>query len=255
MVGVIILFLLCIGILVYMIIEARQNNITRQTLLFKNFPKSFGEITIFFISDIHKRSISEKLIEEVKGSADLVIIGGDLCEKGVPLTKIESNIKLLKSIAPVYFVWGNNDYEINYHELDSLLLSQGVTILDNTAARFESESGDSIAILGIDDIRVGRHRLDLALKDVGEEVPFKILISHNPVIVDEIKPENGIDFIMSGHTHGGQIRIFNIGLYKKGCIEKIGSTTLLTSNGYGTTELPLRLGAPPETHLITIKSL
>jgi uncharacterized protein len=238
-----------------MILEANQNNVVRKTLTFENFPKSFGEVTIFFISDIHKRSISEKLVEEVKESADLVIIGGDLCEKGVPMMRIESNLALLRTIAPVYFVWGNNDYEIDYHQLDSLLLSQGVTILDNTAARFESETGDQMAIIGIDDIKTGRHQLDLALNDAGDDVPFRILVSHNPEIVDEVTPEQKIDLIMSGHTHGGQIRIFNMGLYKKGCIEKKGATTLLTSNGYGTTELPLRLGAPPETHLITIKSI
>ncbi|MBD8070282.1 metallophosphoesterase [Bacillus sp. PS06] len=236
-----------------MAIVAKENNIIKTTLTFDHFPKSFGEITIYFISDIHKRTVSEQMIKEV-GTADLVIIGGDLCEKGVPLHKIEANIDLLRMIGPVYFVWGNNDYEIDYHQLDSVLLSKGVNILDNTAAGFESETGEQLAIVGIDDIKTGRHRLDLALNDVKENVAFKILVSHNPEIINEVTDQHKIDLILSGHTHGGQIRIFNVGMYKKGGIEQVGGTTLLTSNGYGTTQLPLRLGAHPETHLITIKT-
>lgn len=96
------------------------------------------------------------LIEQVKGKVDLVIIGGDLAEKGVSLSKISANIQKLREIAPVYFVWGNNDYEIEYHELDALLLENNVKVLDNTRVVFESELGEKICLLGIDD--VGLHR-------------------------------------------------------------------------------------------------
>ncbi len=237
-----------------MIFEAKQNNVVKTTLEFDTFPKSFGDIKLFFISDIHKRTISQKIIEQVKGKADLVVIGGDLCEKGVPFSTIKYNISQLKSVAPTYYVWGNNDYEVDYHELDSLLISEGVIILDNTAAIFESESGDSFSILGIDDLKSGRHRLDFALMDAGTNPSFKILTAHDPEIMKEVTPEQKIDLVLSGHTHGGQIRVFGVGLFKRGGIETIGQTKLLISNGYGTTQLPLRLGAPPETHLITIQS-
>ena len=65
----------------------------------------------------------------MKGKADIVIIGGDLAEKGVPLSQISLNIQKLREIAPVYFVWGNNDYEIEYHELDALLIENNVKVL------------------------------------------------------------------------------------------------------------------------------
>ncbi len=244
----------CIGLLLFMVFEAKQNRVCRTTLEFNQFPESFGEVKIFFISDIHKRKVSQKIIDEVREETDIVIIGGDLCEKGVPFSRIKENLLLLRSVGPTYFVWGNNDYEVNHRELDSLLLSLDITILDNTATRFESEMGEEIAILGIDDIKSGRPHLGYALLDAGDDVKFKILVSHNPEIIKEIKNEYHIHLVLSGHTHGGQIRILNMGLYKKGGIEKNGLTTLLVSNGYGTTELPLRLGAPPETHLLTIKN-
>ncbi len=133
--------LVCIGIIMLLVMytEAMRDTVLEHTLIFEEFPKSFQKVNVFFISDIHRRVISNSLIEQVKGRVDLVIIGGDLAEKGVPLSKISANIQKLRAIAPVYFVWGNNDYEIEYHELDALLLENNVKVLDNTRVVFESE--------------------------------------------------------------------------------------------------------------------
>jgi uncharacterized protein len=248
------LFIFGILLLSYMWFEAHRNKVDFIELTFPEFPKSFGKLSIFFISDIHRRLISEKIIDEVKGKADMVVIGGDLTEKGVPFERVAENIRRLKEIGPVYFVWGNNDYEVDYHELDALLLQEGVKILDNTAVRFESAEGEKVSLLGVDDISKNRARLDLALLDADDQ-GFRILVSHNPGIVSKIQEDHRISLILSGHTHGGQIRFFRFGIYEKGGIRKIKETTLIVSNGYGTTALPLRLGAPAETHLITLRSI
>ncbi|GAA3327593.1 hypothetical protein GCM10020331_068160 [Ectobacillus funiculus] len=63
-------------------------------------------------------------------------------KKGVPLTRMSHNLRLLSQIGPVYFVWGNNDYETERHDLDALLLDHKVKSLDNTAVLFESEEGE-----------------------------------------------------------------------------------------------------------------
>ncbi|RFB17002.1 metallophosphoesterase [Bacillus sp. HNG] len=241
-------------LLLFMWQEARLDRVVTKTLTFSDFPKSFKNLTIFFISDIHRREVSEKIINEVKGKADIVIIGGDLTEKGVPFERVKKNLQLINTVGPTYFVWGNNDYEVDYHELDSLLLSMGIKILDNTAMFFETEDGEKLALLGIDDLKVGRSRLDLALLDAGDEADFKILISHNPEIKNVLKPDNKINLLLSGHTHGGQIRFWKFGLYPKGGVEYKNGMTIFISNGYGTSGIPLRFGAPPETHLITLQS-
>ncbi|THE15057.1 metallophosphoesterase [Bacillus timonensis] len=241
-------------LLLYMWQEARLDRVVTKTLTFSDFPKSFKKLTIFFISDIHRREVSEKIIDEVKGKADIVIIGGDLTEKGVPFERVKKNLQLIHTVGPTYFVWGNNDYEVDYHELDSLLLSMGIKILDNTALFFETGEGEKLALLGIDDIKQGRSRLDLALLDAGNEASFKILVSHNPEIKNELKRENKINLLLSGHTHGGQIRFWKFGLYPKGGVEYKNGMTIFISNGYGTSGIPLRFGAPPETHLITLQS-
>ncbi|MCC3358293.1 metallophosphoesterase [Bacillus sp. REN16] len=241
-------------LLLYMWQEARRDRVVTNTVTFSDFPRSFGKITIFFISDIHRREVSEKIINEVKEKADIVIIGGDLTEKGVPFERVKKNLQLIKTVGPTYFVWGNNDYEVEYHELDSLLLSMGIKILDNTAVFFESGEGERLALLGIDDLKAGRSRLDLALLDAGDEANFKILVSHNPEITSEIRQEYKINLLLSGHTHGGQIRFWKFGLYPKGGIAYKNGLTVFVSNGYGTSGIPLRFGAPPETHLITLQS-
>jgi uncharacterized protein len=235
-----------------MVKNANENHLTKQTLLFDQFPKSFNDLTIFFISDIHRRTISDKLLKQLSPTIHLVVIGGDLTEARVPFQRVEHNIKLLKKIAPVYFVYGNNDYEVGQEKLEELLLKHGVTILTNSSAYLQSKSGEKLILLGVEDMSKGKDRLDLAIKH-SPKGDFKILISHNPDIYQKIKSTDHISLIMSGHTHGGQIRLFGFGLYTIGKTHFLKNTTHLISNGYGTSGVPLRLGAPAEAHLIQLR--
>jgi len=249
---IVLIIILLVIMLLYMWKEAFRNHVSYHLFEYEDFPESFGEVKIFFISDIHKREIDDFIIEQIQNQADIVIIGGDLTEKNVPLYRTHTNIEKLKKVGPVYFVWGNNDYEIDYHMLDALLLEWGVKILDNTQVSFESEKGEKMALIGIDDITLERDRLDLALQD-GDYESFRILISHNPLIIKKLTDDMNIRLVLAGHTHGGQINIFGFGLYKKGRVFERGKSKILISNGYGTTMFPLRFGARAETHLITIK--
>ncbi|MCM3093065.1 MULTISPECIES: metallophosphoesterase [unclassified Cytobacillus] len=243
------------GLLLFMLREAFADRIIYKELFFPEFPESFGEIKLFFISDIHRRTVSDSIIAEIKErKPDLVIIGGDLLEKGVSFDRVKKNLLGLKECGPVYFVWGNNDYEADYHLLDALLLDCGVKILDNTARSFESDEGERFVLLGTDDLSKERDRLDLALEDAGPG-GFRVLVSHDPRIINSIKKEQNIHLVLSGHTHGGQIHIFGFSPYEKGRIKELPQTTILISNGYGTTGMPLRLGAKSETHLLTLKKL
>jgi uncharacterized protein len=250
---IVLLLIMGAGLILYMIKEAFLNQVVHHEMTFKDFPSSFGSVTIFFISDIHKRLISDDIITAAIEKTDIVVIGGDLMEQKVPFEKVRKNLEKLKQLGPVYFVWGNNDYETDFRKLDAILLDYGVKVLDNTAAIFESANGDKLSLLGVDALNQERDRLDLALLDA-EDNSFKILASHYPDITDKIMAEHKISLVLSGHTHGGQIHILGYSPYKKGEVEKLENTTLLISNGYGTTGVPLRLGAPAQCHLITIKN-
>lgn len=256
MLSIILLEIIVILILIVMYImyrTAKLNRILKQDLYFACLPKSFEDFRIFFIADLHRRVISDKLIDSIRNEVDLVIIGGDIVESGVPLIKVEQNVTKLKDLGPLYFVWGNNDYEIDSNELEKILLKLGVTILTNTAVSVFSKEGEKIVLLGIDDISMERDRLDLAIAGCNNKELFRILVSHNPRVKDQLCEEHGISLVLSGHTHGGQVRIFDHGPYKLGGIEMDRSCLYVTSNGYGTSTVPLRLGAKPETHVFTLK--
>ena len=237
-----------IGLLLYMYIEAHRNRVIHDSIKIDKLPKSFENFKIFFISDVHKRVISERIIQESE-KADLVVIGGDLVEKGVSMKKVEDNIKLLSTIGPVFFVWGNNDYDVDTKQLAFTIENEGAKILDN--ANFSIKRNDDVIdLVGVNDTSLGFASLKDALKEC--QSSCRILISHNPDISKQINGEDNIRLVLTGHTHGGQIRVGPFGIAKRGGWYEELTHTLLVSNGYGATHLPLRLGAPSQTHLITL---
>ncbi|WP_273835020.1 metallophosphoesterase [Guptibacillus sedimenti] len=244
------LVLIGIVLLIYMWIEAHLNRVIRKEIDVENLPESFDSYRIFFISDTHNRYISNKVLEKVRNQVDIIVIGGDVMEKGVSFEKVRYNLKSLRAIAPCYFVWGNNDYEEDPVKLEKLLIDEDIIILKNRAVNLKN-SGQGISLMGIDDLSTENNSLEDAVKEATEKT--KILISHNPDIKRNWPDNSGIQLILSGHTHGGQIRLFGWGIREKGGIKKVKGTTVVISNGYGTTTLPLRLMAPAESHIFILK--
>ena len=246
-----VILILVIGVLLaYMNKLAKQDTLNEVTLEFDDFP-SGDKISLFFISDVHRRKISDSLMAAAMGKVDFVLIGGDLTEKGVPLERVRENLQKLKILGPVYFIWGNNDYEADVRELDALFMDMGVKVLADEGVLFETNDGGIINLLGIDyyepeDRLEGLKRV----MDGSSEGAFRILASHTPLIEEEISAEDEIRLVLSGHTHGGQIRLFGYGPYRLGGIHYSGESVVFTSNGYGTSGVPLRLGAKPEVHII-----
>lgn len=250
MIFILTIIILCIlALLFYMISNAFGNLVKEEELQFSNFPLELDSFTIFFISDIHRRTITDAIINNVKNKADIVVIGGDLAEKDVPFARISENLEKLTTIAPVFFIWGNNDYEVDLQHLEEVFSKYGITELKNDVYFMEN---DHIALIGVDDLTQELPPLELVFDIAGKNI-FRILLSHNPDISNRLPENNRISLILSGHTHGGQIRIFGFGPYEIGQIKEKNGITQLISNGYGTSLFPLRLGAKAETHLITLK--
>ncbi|MGD6815725.1 metallophosphoesterase [Metabacillus sp. 113a] len=237
----------------YMLSSAFRSRITIQNLSYSDFPPDHGKLKIFFISDIHRRKISDNLLANLPAAPDIICIGGDLTEKGVPIERTRENVKRLCETARTVMVLGNNDPEAGLSSLEHLLEEEGAALLKNKTFPIPSRSGKQISLLGVDEMKFGWDRLDLVLRE-SQESDFRILLCHNPEIAKKLTPETGIRLVLSGHTHGGQIRMLGFGLYEKGKIHKKPFGDLLISNGFGTTQLPLRLGAPAEAHFLTITS-
>ncbi|MBB3069617.1 putative MPP superfamily phosphohydrolase [Paenibacillus baekrokdamisoli] len=264
---------IAVGILGYMVWESYRYNFDQQSVVLERLPASFDQTHILFISDIHRRSISNEIIAQCKaaGKTDLVLIGGDLREKGVAIARSRDNIRKLMTIAPVYMVYGNHDYDENIRPLEVMLQEERVGLLINQAVVLEQKDGSRIRLVGVDDPRTKRDNLKLAISEPadGNEL-FTILLAHDPVIAlrrDEIK---SIDLILCGHTHGGQVCLPFIGPISRGPLEKVywrgwfdlgtkltteaWSPRLFVSCGFGTSKLSIRLLAPAQFHRITLRS-
>ena len=216
MVEILSLIIVCsILLLVYMLIEAFSNTVKKECFSFKDFPESAEPLHIFFISDIHKRVIHDKIISEVRGKTDIVIIGGDLTEKGVPFNRIRRNIRKLKELGQVYFIWGNNDYEVNIDTFRQLLQSEGVILLENSSVLLKDHPQHPIILLGVEDLSLKRDNIKKAFETVPDGA-FKILAAHNPDMVRNwMKKGKSISCLAAIRTEG-KSRFLGLGLYQKG---------------------------------------
>jgi len=247
------------------------------------------------LTDLHQKTFgegSQKLLDRIGGVApDLILIAGDTVTSGS--ADIAYAVELctqLQNIAPVYYGMGNHENRVVYgmdltkKNLDAIggdgdfgdfstlvkdsslldgLKAAGVTVLQNSAAVVEV-NGSSIAIGGISTNRdaswpySGAFLTDFMSENAGR---CEILLSHYPNPAHALA-DSGIDLILSGHNHGGVIRLPGIGgLYASGegffpeddaGMTSIGASTFIISRGLGGHGLVPRLFNPPELVVIDI---
>lgn len=241
------LFLLVvIAFLLYMWKVAHENNVLHHQL------SLYGEqeqVRLFFISDVHLRKINKKMIAQLEGHFDAVIIGGDFADSRTPIERIHENLILLKSIAPIYFVWGNNDREIGEERLKDILQAYQVQIIVNDAVLLPIKN--RFWLSAIEDTTVKEYSFEKAFEKVGEQ-DLVVFIAHNPGVFAKVRAKFRADLMMGGHLHGGQIRFGPYGVHPNGSYRQRDGVMTLVSNGYGTTLVPFRLGAKPQCHIIDI---
>ena len=241
-------FLSATALLAYMYELAHETRLLTHTLTIK--PKPSKKLNVFFISDIHKRSIPQHLIDHLSTcSLDAVIVGGDVAEKGVPIERIARNMRVLASVGPLFYIFGNNDKEVGRDNILRVMEEAGATVLVDSSADIPNHPGWGIC--GLQDRTNGQ--VDI-LQAVNSAQGYErlILAAHNPSLFRKTEVLLQPELSVAGHTHGGQIRFGSWGIQDLGSFEENENTAKLISNGYGTTKLPLRLGAKPECHIIEI---
>ena len=207
------------------------------------------------ISDVHIGSRRPSFLERVifmvnELKPDFLCITGDLIDgKGIPA----SDLKSLKSVVgPVYFTIGNHE---KYEDLDDIvrrLDDLGVTVLRNDTAQHSEE----LQVIGIDDMDdADQVKRQLANNTVDKNA-FVLLLYHRPRGLVAAS-EAGVDLMLSGHTHNGQIMPFNLVVNSvfdmvKGLYEHNG-TRLYVSQGTGTWGPVMRLGTRGEITLFEIR--
>jgi predicted MPP superfamily phosphohydrolase len=240
-------------------------------------PAAFDGVRILLITDIHlgpflrPASLLRVFDRLLAAGPDLVLLGGDLTtarlDEFPPGT---AAFRALRAPLGVFAVLGNHDhYTGEPDRLRAMLGECGIAVLHNRAVVLErraigvagvagAAAPDRLVLAGIDDLHAGRPDLGAALAQAPRGLPI-VLLSHNPDIVFEAA-RHGVGLVLSGHTHGGQVRIpglpvlVRMSRYRldEWCYDA-GDARVIVSRGLGVTGLPVRLACPPEAVLITLR--
>ncbi|MEG0471317.1 MAG: metallophosphoesterase family protein [Solibacillus sp.] len=239
-----IMIALCSCVVLYMFKQANENNVRLHTIHTVGKDET---IRLFFISDTHARKINEQMIASITEPIDFVVIGGDFVDRRSSKHIMQENIRLLKTLGPVYFVWGNNDREQGERALRQLFEQHEITIIENQSIKIQSKNNVKLSAV---DYRYSSSGVEKVFQDCDEQ--STIFIAHNPQVFPKIHSKFKPLLSIGAHLHGGQIRLGKLGIQPHGYFAKKEDRYELVSNGYGTTLVPLRLGAKPECHLIEI---
>ncbi|MGI8315389.1 metallophosphoesterase [Halobacillus mangrovi] len=235
----------------YMRYSAQNDQLEFHTIEAQSYPAD-KPLHIFFISDIHNRVIKKSTLSKIE-NVDIVIIGGDLVDKRTAMSQLKHNLEALQEWkVPLYFIPGNNDHELIGYDVIDILEEENVKVLSNGDVTIPLQGEQKIVLSGIDPYFLKPRRHMYHIKD---RHPYQILCVHDPYVFKQMNKvdQQRFDLILTGHTHGGQIRVFGLGPYTRGGWFSMSSRPLLISEGYGTSLMPLRLGTRAECHLITVK--
>ena len=244
-------------------------------------PSEFDGLRIAHLSDIHGHEYGEDSAELLAMVAeqepDLILLTGDLVDQKSQLTMIPSLAKGLSAIAPTYYVTGNHEWSVEWggekdfvHTLKTLLTGNGVTVLSNQYEVLE-RNGGSVVLAGIDDPNgyADQKTPEELSAEIEAEQPglFTILLAHRNDAFDRYAAA-GYDFVLSGHGHGGIIRLpFTDGLLSPARtlfptwtagVYTLGDSTLFVSRGLGNNTVPIngfRLFNRPDLAILELNAI
>lgn len=192
-----------------------QNLIVTETVEVGAVPSAFAGLRIVLVSDLHGKEFGPGnaiLLQKVmKLKPDIIAVTGDIVHQGVPLAILPPLAKGLSQIAPTYYVTGNHEWATHrVPEIKALLASNGVRVLSNEYILLERD-GQKLALLGEDDYNGPADQKTIA--ELADEVRKKegqdtylLLLSHRNTRYKTYE-EARIDLTLSGHAHGGQVRL------------------------------------------------
>lgn len=268
-----IIYLVILALVIYFLYD-QNNHIVKSCHIINHnsIPGSFSGFTIIQLSDIHSKTFGRdnkrilKMIYEV--NPDLIVITGDLIEdRRSKEEEALSLINKLMMIAPVYFVPGNHELRYKgYRNFEIRLRNSGVQVIRNNMEKVYL-GDDFIYILGIDSPDVNTNEFTSnALNNISKKIEtdnFTLLLAHKPELISVYK-DYKINLALSGHAHGGQIRIPLVGgLYSpgQGIFPKLtsgiigdGDYKMIISRGLGPSIFPFRIFNRPELIIVKLKS-
>ena len=256
--------------------EAQGLTVRKVVIPIRQLPPAFDGFVIAHLSDFHyhpiytAKPILKGIQEANKLNPDVVVLTGDFVTipifgtmrktVGAIRAQAEPCAELLSQLRPrqgTYAVLGNHDQSSRPAVVTESLEKHHIRVLRNQAVSLERR-GSRIWLAGVDDALVGVDNLPQAISGIPTK-DTTILLAHEPDIADEVA-EYPVSVQLSGHSHGGQVRLPWLGppylpelarKYPWG-LRKVGDLSLYTNCGLGTIELPIRLNCPPEVTLVRL---
>jgi predicted MPP superfamily phosphohydrolase len=249
----------------YPVLETRHLIINRLTVSVPRLPEPLSGLKIAFLADTHVGPfLSTRYLRQVVNrvnslGADLIALGGDYVHRESRYVA-STALELARLSAPlgVFSILGNHDYYAGRVLTLAEFAKNKIPCLVNSGQRI-TRGTDSFWLGGVDDLCRGNPQPGAALHGVepGEAV---ILLSHSPDVAETLDDER-VGLMLSGHTHGGQVRLPLIGSpiipsqygqkYASGLV-KAPKTNCFVTRGVGTVFPPVRLNCPPEIALLTL---
>lgn len=251
-------------------IEPNNVDLTRLTLPLRHLSPAFDGLTIAHISDFHLGGWMTPdqmtgIAEQVNAlKPDVIAITGDFVERPVDTGLADNLIQSLRQFQAhdaIVGILGNHDHwsyaprvyrTVNQAKNVQVLMNEYMTV---------QRGMDRLYFAGVDDVWERRNDLNGALQQVPDQAPV-ILLAHEPDYADEVARTGRVGLQLSGHTHGGQVRIPGVGAlilphlgikYQTG-LYTINGMSLYVNRGLGMIRPYVRLNCAPEITFITLKA-
>ena len=251
-------------------ISRHELSIEEHTIHLARLPDAFRGLRIVQVSDFHYAEYTEafflrEMVRQVNRlRPDLVVLTGDFVSfSPLPLSWARRHAAPCAAIlsgleCPLrYASLGNHDYVVGADDVAQPLREHGIPVLMNAAVPVE-RGGQRLWLAGLGSVCTGNADLDRAIPPAASREPV-ILLAHEPDILPEVA-RHPVDLMLSGHTHGGQVRfpfvppLFlpdNGKVYVEGLF-RLGPTQLYVNRGIGAVGLPFRFDCPPEITVLTL---
>ncbi len=264
---ILILILIIIILIPFCLYQNKHLVITTYTYESEKLGEDLDGYRIVQISDLHNAAFgkeNKKLLETIRScSPDIIVITGDLVDSNH--TNVERAVAFVKEavkIASVYYVTGNHEYWLDPSENEQMMqgiLAAGAYDLDDEAVRIE-KGDSSFLLVGLDD----QHLSDETLKNLLQEQKneLSIVLAHEPQYLQNYANAKA-DLVLTGHAHGGQIRLPFVGgivapdqgflpEYTSGKYNR-ADTEMIVSRGLGNSIIPVRLFNYPEVVCVELR--
>lgn len=250
--------------------RAQQHVVHRLPLTIDGWPKFSRPLRIAFLSDFHIGSHADDLTrlaaildEAATFTPDLVLYGGDYVNMQmfgggrIPPHVIAALLARLDGACGRFAVLGNHDYNYGDDDVSEALRGRGITVIDHER-RTVTYEGRPIDVLGLPDAHIVRPQARDLVATLSPDRPA-IVLAHDPAWFLDIAA--GPYLTLSGHTHGGQIRLPFLGILKNSSRAPLHwshghvvdrGRQLYVSAGLGTSTVPIRVGVRPEFAVLDV---